>query len=587
MEHSESPGKLRVNYKLSLKHKKHPNEKPGSTPIIYPRPFSQSPKKTKPFNISHQLAKLQEELDSAELYLQLSKTHSQHPLKSEQKIYKSYMENLIHSITLQDRATGKCLFRGWTGFLSTVNTKKSPKPEKFEFIVNPCKDLVHKEVQVNEDQGLDVNEYLDQYLGSLHSMSRNVNKLQTGNIVEKLNQLLGQLVPINLPSPSESPEPGTVDFIDTVKAIHGKLKRRMVLPPPPPPPALPEMVSAASQTFVGINDFQIFETHKALNAEKEFQITEMRIKVKAFDEIQEKLNYRIRENEELKKQISDTLVEGCSLCKVKIEQLANNSSQLRHLQMSVSKGMGVERELEITKKKLNDSLNVISLGNSKILKLSANVELLTEKVEEAKGQREKLLKKLHDEEKTREDIEVQLHKEVETNMKLQKVVKKYLPENINQIVSLQVPKPDSQHTSQASLSSTGLTLNQSFQKSSSISKSTSKTPTLPLKSGLRTPERQPRLKQTFESLSQYRDDNSGPRDNFLAKPHKMQTIISALGMTKQEYLSLSKKARIELFECLYEHRDKCGPECEHLKRAMNIRIREKGQLFPTKKYNIS
>ena len=586
MEHSESPGKLRVSYKLSLQHKKHPNQKPESTPIIYPRPFSQSPTKAKPFNVSHQLAKLQEQLDSAELSLELSKT-CQHQLKSEEKIYKSYMESLIHSITLQDRVTGKCLSRGWTGFLSSINSKKPSESEKIELIASPCKELVNKEVQANEDEALDVNEYFDQYLGSLHNMSRKVNKLQTGTIVEKLSQLLNKLVPIDLPSPSESPEPEAVDFIDTVKVIHGKLKRRMVLPPPPPLQPLPKTVSVASQTSFGVNDFHMFESYKILNDEKDFQITEMRIKIKALNQVQEKLNFKIKENEDLKRQINDTLVEGCSFCKVKKEQLALNSTQIRQLQTTVSKGMGVERELEVTKKKLNDSLNVISLGNSKILKLSANVEQLSEKVEEAKGLREKLLKKLSDEEKLRENIEVQLHKELETNIKLQKVVKKYLPENINQCSLLQVPMPDSQNSSQASLSSTGLTLNQSFQMSSSILKSSSKTPNLPIKPGFLTPERQPRIKQFMETFSQNREDYSGSRDNFLAIPHKKQTVISALGMTKQEYLSLSKKARIELFECLYEHRDKCGQDCEHLKRAMNIRIREKGQLFPTKKYNIS
>ena len=73
----------------------------------------------------------------------------------------------------------------------------------------------------------------------------------------------------------------------------------------------------------------------------------------------------------------------------------------------------------------------------------------------------------------------------------------------------------------------------------------------------------------------------------LTKKNKGNTIMGALKMTKEEYLQLSKKARIELYECLYEHKEKCGSECEHLKRAMMIRYKDKGLLLPMKKYNIT
>jgi hypothetical protein len=63
-------------------------------------------------------------------------------------------------------------------------------------------------------------------------------------------------------------------------------------------------------------------------------------------------------------------------------------------------------------------------------------------------------------------------------------------------------------------------------------------------------------------------------------------IIDKLNITKEEYLGLSKKARLEIYEILLAHTKKCGPECEHLKRAMMIKYKDKGKLYPTKKYNI-
>ena len=81
------------------------------------------------------------------------------------------------------------------------------------------------------------------------------------------------------------------------------------------------------------------------------------------------------------------------------------------------------------------------------------------------------------------------------------------------------------------------------------------------------------LKKNFKSNKKYKEETG-------------EKIMKALNITKEEYSSLSKRARMELFECLFAHKEKCGAECEHLKRAMMIKLKDKGQLYPMKKLTI-
>ena len=70
------------------------------------------------------------------------------------------------------------------------------------------------------------------------------------------------------------------------------------------------------------------------------------------------------------------------------------------------------------------------------------------------------------------------------------------------------------------------------------------------------------------------------------KENTIQKILTALSFTREEFLQLPKNARMKLYESLYAHREKCGTECEHLKRAMAIKAKHKNQHYPIKKYNI-
>ena len=63
--------------------------------------------------------------------------------------------------------------------------------------------------------------------------------------------------------------------------------------------------------------------------------------------------------------------------------------------------------------------------------------------------------------------------------------------------------------------------------------------------------------------------------------------MNTLKLTKAEFKALSPQDRLELFQILFEHKDKCGSDCDHLRRAMALRSKNKSPLFPTKKYNIS
>ena len=72
----------------------------------------------------------------------------------------------------------------------------------------------------------------------------------------------------------------------------------------------------------------------------------------------------------------------------------------------------------------------------------------------------------------------------------------------------------------------------------------------------------------------------------LNKEYTAEKIMKFLNMTEKEYNGLPKKVRMELYECLFAHKEKCDANCEHLRRAMMIQLKNKAQLYPMKKYTI-
>ena len=274
--------------------------------------------------------------------------------------------------------------------------------------------------------------------------------------------------------------------------------------------------------------------------------------------------------------------------------------------MTVNKGITVERELEVTKQKLSNSLQVISQNNSKISKLSLNIEDLSVKVKESIAQREVLQTKLQEEEKLREKIERELKKETEINVDLKKTLQSLDPSanqlakasnyidgfnawsqsssagssNLTPISSKLIQYP-SNPSNPANLNPRNSSQNTSFASTTpdrkrlvtraAIRESPS---SLPLSSSFEVPN--PEASQTPSMM--------GPR---YSRKIKKTWLLNTLKISKAEFKALSPQDRLELFQILYEHKDKCGSDCEHLRRAMIIRNKNKSPLFPTKKYNIS
>jgi hypothetical protein len=597
-----SPSKLRLSYHISHKStrfKATSNRKESFETGKNLHRYSITPNRSKTFNLSSQITKLQEELDSEELALKLKEFKNcseEEKNEGEKQVYKTFIENFI-KVILQDPETAviaKALRRGWKGFLKTSEnlSKLNQKPAKIKKKVIKSDNFT----QTFEETILEEDKDLTLYINSLHNLAKNLNQMQTSKIIEKLRQLNNHLKPVDIPSPSRTPEVFEFDLTDTVKVIHTKLKARFKASSKV---EVPEVLTqdSAVQTFVRLDDFKLIEGFRQTLEEKENIILELMTRARKLQETEDLLKNRSKELEDIRSQLVQVKSEGCAYCKVKREQLETTGSQIRQLQMTVNKGLGVERELEITKKKLTDSLTVISQNNSKISSLTQNVQILSVKVQETRAQKEALEKKLTEEEKLRENVEIQLKKEIEVNYELKKNTVQSKKQR-NEVETVFFSSQESSAPSQSTTPINKLQPNKSSSRSplfppSNQSITPDRRQFLSFKSEERTqipeidsesPKTTQKSFQTFQNIKIFHPTKEGENFSKITKKH---WIMKHLKINKQEYLSLTKQERLEIFQALFEHKEKCGSDCEHLKRAMQIRFRNKNPLFPTKKYNIS
>jgi hypothetical protein len=89
------------------------------------------------------------------------------------------------------------------------------------------------------------------------------------------------------------------------------------------------------------------------------------------------------------------------------------------------------------------------------------------------------------------------------------------------------------------------------------------------------------IRTKFQASEEFR-----PKSSSATKINKKSDILKILKISKEEYLGLSTHIRAELYECLFEHKSKCGADCEHLRRAAEIRLKQRGCPFPLKKFNL-
>lgn len=546
------------------------------------RRVSLSPKKNNTQGISAEMLRLESELDKEEIELRLYeiKEHNSEDQKQQEvEVYEKYIETLLHCLCQTDNRLGKSLKRGWKGYNLALQkvVKPSETMEKAKQV--EVKDIGIQHIDPVTDNFLENN--LDLYIASLHNVLKGVNKIHMGKIVSKLDELSRGLQIVDVPSPSSSPDL-EVDFTDTIKAIHTKLRtnikpRKIILKQRT---ITKNTVNVESQTYIRLDDLKNIENFRIIIIEKDSAIIELNTKLRKLEDIEELYMQKSKECERLKETLYEKSTTICSQCKVKNKAINENLTTIKSLELSVYKSITVEKELELTKHKLKSTMDTIVMKNDLIIKLEENVGVLEKVVEETKVYSEELKSKLNTEHQTRVKLEKALKNEGSGKNNFRKSTENRIRPNFDALdfqdseIVYQSKTPNFVKTQQSIRSqktneSKGFALeNLDHGLSSSISNSPNKR----------------KLGQNYEKNNGKALGLHGEKALLKVAENK---IIEVLKMTKEEYLALSKRAKMDLYECLFEHKEKCGTECEHLKRAMLIRFKDKGQLFPMKKYNIS
>lgn len=605
---------LRFNYTLTLKSTKSTKSTKSKaenkesleySSLCNTRRFSLSPKKSRTQHISTEISKLEDELDSQEISLKIyeARKHADENRDvAEAEIYEKYIEKLISLLTATDPSLGKSLSRGWRGYKNSVTRIKNHEE-------TPRKETERKETQENATQIpeetsliLGDNVDIDKYIFSLHNVMKGINKMQLGNIIEKLDELGHNLKTVEVPSASSSPEVDEIDFTDTIKSIHTRLKAHVISRKPKKIKIQIEKLDKANQTVMKFDDFKGIENMKVLMGEKDKIISEINRKLRKKEDAEEMYAMKTKECEDLKKSIFEMKTTICKHCKQKKQKLDENQAEIKNLQITANKTIIVEKELQTTKTKLEESMVVISSKNTKITKLTENLEELNKKVVEAKAQRAELEEKLAEEQKIREAMQKQLRKTTEQSFEIKQysgssalstsvasksgnIKSEILTENISRGAIKATKRYE--EISEDKIKQNNRSVSPFIKADISISKIGSLTPSEIAYEVLNNYS-SPEGKKAGFIRERLLHKGNGMSVQDVKKSSKHQNIImQALNLTKEEYLALSKRARLELYEALYEHREKCGSNCEHLRRAMLIKQKDRGQLFPTKKYNIS
>ena len=478
----------------------------------------------------------------------------------------------------QDSRLGRSFQRGWRGYTKSIQSPVKV-PEKIEIKTELETKSIGIQVTENEFDFFDGS--IDSYISSLYNVMRGVSKIHLGKLITKLDELSKNLNPVDIPSPSSSPEVEELDFTDTMKSIHTKLKAQMKKREP-----VKEIIQIKltgnkdTQTILRFDDLKNIEHLRIVIIEKESVIMDLNSRLRKKEEIEDMYTRKSRECEELKKALYEVKTTVCSQCNTKNKMLTEKLGEIKTLQLSVYKSISVERELEQTKNKLKSTMDVITMKNTLIQKLEEDVVILEKVVDETKIQTEELKTKLITEHESR----VKLEKILATDSPNKTVLKKSLANtplvNRPNFDALEFPNSETSHQSKTPNNhknqeqgyframTASNKFHQELRKGDSINNSPDK-----------------RRKQISDKM--YGDTTIGYGDQINLQKKKERKIMDALNMTKDEYLALSQNARMKLYACLYEHKEKCGSECEHLRRAMKIRSKDRGKLFPTKKYNIS
>ena len=561
--------------------------------------------------LNKELLRLEEMLDREEIarYSSPSIEYESIELKEKDlKTYETYLDGIISCIYQHDSRLGFCLRRGWKFYNKTLH--KRVRKQDLKEIKHSA--LATKETATQtfdyEDKNKNQNEMI-KYYEVLNHLIKKIETLNNEKLIKSLSVLLKSLRKIDLPPPSLIPEKSCTEYeriIETAKAqnrMHQEKDEFSI-----EKPKLSKLcLNKNTQTTLSGSDLKVLEYQQILISERDNIISMQTSRMNNLTEVEQLYKAQAGEFQHLKKLLDDYMNSECNHCKEKLDKLKAGTTEIQNLKRSIVKQEKIETELETAKIKLKDVVIVSNKKSEKIQELSDNLEDLNRKIEEIKLQRQQLEVKLRDEEHLRAQAEKELNGEIVSHKILkQTVVRKPYTSNspIKETFVVKSSTPNS------SINYSGIKGAAQGSISSGIEQKDSIIRTEIIRKRHFYDNEDSKIKNTkniFSSreLSDDASDCGTPvvskvtvtrksystkrAEKISFKPEKentIQKILTALSFTREEFLQLPKNARMELYESLYAHREKCGTECEHLKRAMAIKAKHKNQHYPIKKYNI-
>ena len=535
----------------------------------------QSPSMSKGQMLTKELDRLEEELDFKLVKLNKSVLEEYDEAKQHKKQAKAFekcIEGVTHCLRFIDVKIFKLLNKAWIGLQKNLS-KDLPKTAKpgFSHICTSTQVLV-KDFAVQVGFELDDNEDYDDYINLLNRAMGRIGGMNHDKLIKKLKKLLSCLTPIEIPddppeSPTflsnigkfETPIPITLDKEGKIMISRNRLGYIQI--------------SRGEQTSSG-HAGPSYETLLEMLKERDKEIYHLREEASKHAGLNKKIEGLETELMICRKMLKDEQDKECRNCLDRIEKAKRDRSQIDSMKQTLNKSGKLHEELNITKTKLNESILVIGKNNEKINVMAENLSGLQSAVEEADRQRKILESRLAEEENLRKLLEFKLKQE---SQKVSSLSNQYKSK-------LSFPSEDSASDN---------FLHKFPIKNSSLTRPSIKQPTIEDPSLINTSlpdstftSKTPTIERRTTKLQINESISSGKMRFSKSKNLNTRNLLTVLKMSKSEFLSLSKKVRLELFECLYEHKERCGAECEHLKRAMMIRKKEKGPILPLKKCNI-
>lgn len=560
-----------------------------------------TPKKVYSLALYKEISRLEEELDCFEISQNNFSTKDFPDEKHKQKEIKRYarfLDGLIYCIGQADSRISKCLNRGWTSYQRVLNKKvKKNSSECLSVIIEKNE----KSVQVDEifdikSQDID----LDYYIDILNSLIFRVSNMNHSKVISSLQKLLSSLKPIDIPNISDI----------------SNLPKQLFESPKVPAKNIPEVsndlsisisknklgslqITRVVQTQLTLKDFSSWDYLKVLVRDRDKEIAKLTEKIYKLEKIEKDFMAQKKEIIENKLTLQEISKNNCRECEEKEKKILKKIEEIKEIKQAIAKNETNSIELEKTRDKLRESFIILNKKDEKIKEITENLDDLNKKFEKFS------LEQVNYESKpTYDDLsihknELKSHSKMNSSIKIKpriKNIKDYreahsLSPNINHSANSKNSKihrqyfsnskssidreenhghktPDGLILAKYSNDITANVLNSDIDLSFSINNSDNPYPQLV-------------EKQQNHSLNHI--VHKKIKSN---KSAKYREIMKKLSITKTEYLGLSKQTRREIYEILLLHTKKCGSECEHLKRAMMIRYKDKGLLYPTKKYTI-